>query len=403
MNLETLITPELWNAIQNSYEAENYTHAIKDAMSFVTDVLRDKSGLDGDGVKLVGAALGAGTGQTPKVTINRYQTETERDEQIGLREVLSGMYRLVRNTRAHERTDDTRETADTIVLFVDYLLGYLGKSQQSFIVQDFIESVTEPYFVEDQEYVDGLLQQIPVRKRFDTLIELWRVKMWGDLGSFKLVIRALFDQLTEPEAEDFLEMVSRDLLSAARGADATIIRAMLPTDCWPRLDRIARLRAEHMLVSLMTDAWYDADRDQCNQVASTWLRGITKYVLRKPPLRSVLLDHLTSDDFAYNDYVARFYISVLPEIFDTERSRNSCIAALCACVRRGNEFVKDRLIGAARKYPAEWNERIASKLEDLTDSDNPEIYLPDGTPFLGKFEAAANPVERTIEEDDIPF
>jgi len=48
VNLETHIKPELWTAIVSSYESENYTHAIKDAMSFVTEVLRDKSGLDGN-------------------------------------------------------------------------------------------------------------------------------------------------------------------------------------------------------------------------------------------------------------------------------------------------------------------------------------------------------------------
>jgi hypothetical protein len=65
MNLETQIKPELWEAIATSYQARNYTHAIKDAMSVITDTLRDKSGLDGDGDPLVGKALGFSDGKPP--------------------------------------------------------------------------------------------------------------------------------------------------------------------------------------------------------------------------------------------------------------------------------------------------------------------------------------------------
>jgi len=71
MNLETKISPELWNAVQESYESENFAHAIKDAMAFVTEVLRDKSGLDGDGVSLVGQALGFGQNKQPRIRVNK--------------------------------------------------------------------------------------------------------------------------------------------------------------------------------------------------------------------------------------------------------------------------------------------------------------------------------------------
>lgn len=95
-------------------------------MSFLTDVLRDKSGLDSDGRELVGAALGAGKGKLPRVQVNKLQTETERNIQMGLQELLKGMYSLVRNPRSHERVEDTKKTADTVILFLDYLLEFLG-------------------------------------------------------------------------------------------------------------------------------------------------------------------------------------------------------------------------------------------------------------------------------------
>ena len=82
MDLETHLKPELWAAIAHSYETGNYTHVIRDAMAVVTEVLRDKSGLDGDGDKLVGAALGFSQGKPPRIKINKLQTQTEQDMEI---------------------------------------------------------------------------------------------------------------------------------------------------------------------------------------------------------------------------------------------------------------------------------------------------------------------------------
>ena len=76
MNLQTLIRTDLWLAISNTYLAENYSHAILDSMHHLSNLLRDKTGVDGDGASLVGQALG---GDSPRLRLNKLQTETERN------------------------------------------------------------------------------------------------------------------------------------------------------------------------------------------------------------------------------------------------------------------------------------------------------------------------------------
>lgn len=61
LNLRTQISERLWEAIAGAYDAGNYAHAVLESMHVVTTVLRDKSGLDGDGNQLVGRALGVTT------------------------------------------------------------------------------------------------------------------------------------------------------------------------------------------------------------------------------------------------------------------------------------------------------------------------------------------------------
>ena len=143
MNLQTHIKSDLWLAIQSTYEAGNYSHAILDAIHYLSNILREKTGADGDGKSLVGQALG---GDSPRLRINRLQTETERNEQQGIESILRGMYQAIRNPRSHEQIVDKQETADAIIYFIDYLLIIIEKSEEPFVISKFMNCVFDPDF-----------------------------------------------------------------------------------------------------------------------------------------------------------------------------------------------------------------------------------------------------------------
>ncbi len=88
MNLETRLDARPWAAVQVSYEKRNYTNAILDSIYLLTDVIRQKSGLEGDGAALVGQALG---GTAPKLKLNKLQTESDRNIQSGVEQLLRGV------------------------------------------------------------------------------------------------------------------------------------------------------------------------------------------------------------------------------------------------------------------------------------------------------------------------
>jgi uncharacterized protein (TIGR02391 family) len=400
MNLETHIEPSLWAAIRDSYRAGNYTHTIMDAISVVTEVLRDRSGLDGDGYTLAGRALGFGKDKSPNLCINKLQTKTEQDMQKGLMLLLQGMYTFVRNPRSHERMDDDKATADAIVFFIDYLLSFLGRSQQSFLIQDFVERVTEPHFVRDREYVAGLVDQIPARKRGDTLIGLYRNWTWKEAEQYRMVTEEILSRATEGEIQHLLAAISDDLSTADAPSSITLVLAILPAHLWPEIERITRLRAEHMLLEALRDAWYIPSTGRTNTKPAAWISRIDEYYLRKGHLREVIIGKLRREDFDHHNFIAKFLMNSLPTIFTTDEQRLACVDGLADCVRSGNEFVKDRLIDwVLSECPKEWANALAANLQDLTDAEVPEVYLLDGTPFLGKFTPQANPVG----EEEIPF
>jgi uncharacterized protein (TIGR02391 family) len=64
---------------------------------------------------LVGQAFG---GKTPKLRVNKLQTESDQDIQKGTENLLLGLYQSIRNPRSHGKLTDTKEDADAIILFI---------------------------------------------------------------------------------------------------------------------------------------------------------------------------------------------------------------------------------------------------------------------------------------------
>lgn len=109
MNLQSEISPELWATISQSYQARHYSNTITDAVHYLSELIREKAGVDGDGSSLIGQAFG---GDNPKLQINRLQTESEKNEQKGFQELLRGIYTGIRNPRSHGHRIDTPKTTD---------------------------------------------------------------------------------------------------------------------------------------------------------------------------------------------------------------------------------------------------------------------------------------------------
>ena len=132
MEIQKEIEPELYEAIKIHYEAGLYSNAILDAIKELTELIREKAKLDGDGANLVGQAFG---GTSPPIKISPMQKASEVDEQRGFEQLLRGLYIGIRNPRTHEIYTDKKDSCDAIVLFVNYLISII-RSTHSFFVLD---------------------------------------------------------------------------------------------------------------------------------------------------------------------------------------------------------------------------------------------------------------------------
>lgn len=93
------VHPDVLRFCREELLADNYFHAVLEAVKSVMDKLRERTGLTDDGNALVERALG---GDRPMLAINPLQTKSEISEQKGFAYLVRGTVGMFRNPAAHE-------------------------------------------------------------------------------------------------------------------------------------------------------------------------------------------------------------------------------------------------------------------------------------------------------------
>lgn len=392
MNLQTHVSDALWSAIESAYQAQNYSHAILEATYYLSALIRDRAGVDGDGASLVGQALG---GEAPRLKLNALQTESEKNVQKGYEQILRGIYLGIRNPRSHEQATDTKETADAIIHFLGHVIQLLSASKETFTIDSFVERVFDSEFVESQRYAELIIAEIPKLRLADAAIALFRSRRRGELRKLRFLILSLVSALSTTQLDIYLGVVGDEFRTTK---DDGVIRTslqLLTPEVWPKLPELPRLRVENKLISGIRVGEV-LDTGKTTQPLSTWANDFLKAFTLKTDAASALMYRLESIDPAARHYVAKFFMRNLPEVVSTPNQTTRCINAIVAAVRLEDENVKSGLITWVRSYPTEWQTKLAEALKDKTEPDNAAVYFDDGTPFL------ASPAKDEFD-DDIPF
>lgn len=90
-------------------------HACLEATKSIFDRLRILAGASGDGAALVDATLALGKSGVPMLAINSLGTQTEKDEQTGLANLVKGLNGLYRNPTAHDPRLNRKITDDELL------------------------------------------------------------------------------------------------------------------------------------------------------------------------------------------------------------------------------------------------------------------------------------------------
>lgn len=108
--------------------ADNYFHAVQEAVKSVGDKIRNKTGLTDDGGVLVDRAFG---GDPPLIAINARRTASEKSEQSGFANLVKGAFGMFRNPTAHEARihwDMSKADAEDLLTIVSLIHRRLDAS-----------------------------------------------------------------------------------------------------------------------------------------------------------------------------------------------------------------------------------------------------------------------------------
>jgi len=188
--------------------------------------VRERTGLESDGVALVGQAFG---GNAPKLKVSPLQTESDWNVQRELKQLLRGMYQTVRNPRSHGKISDSEDDSQAIILFVNYLVKLIGQSKSPFSKTEFVSRVFDPDFVASERYSDLLASEIPAKKRLEVFFDVYRDKLDGKGENLKFFFAALLKQLDDEDKNQFMSVSLKNFSRLMTiGLSRSLFRHLIP-------------------------------------------------------------------------------------------------------------------------------------------------------------------------------
>ncbi len=95
------VHPDVLKFCRAELVRNNYFHTVLEATKSVAEKIRQRSGLTTDGSQLVDDAFALGKTGIPHLAFNSLRTDTERNEQNGMINLMKGMFSAFRNPTAH--------------------------------------------------------------------------------------------------------------------------------------------------------------------------------------------------------------------------------------------------------------------------------------------------------------
>lgn len=307
---------ELYQRINPEYEAGNYSSAIKTAILFLTEEIRERTDLDIDGDTLVTKALSV---NNPLIKINKLETETDKSEQIGYMLMLQGLYKAIRNPRNHNLSEDNRETCDDLLIMINYFLKLIKKSKTKFDFIEFCGILKDKYFDCSQKYSSEIIKIIPIdklnevsQKLIEKLDEMPYENVAWTLFSIKEIIK-------DEKLISFIGLIDSSLFKTD---NINLIRAstIILRNDWEKLSKPTKIRIEKILMNAFRnmEIIYETDTDRYgNYTNYSYLDedGITASYLRfisykhTETIKFYNVKSIIEDKFAMGDEYIEFILS----------------------------------------------------------------------------------------------
>jgi len=337
-------------------------------MHFLSDTLREKAGVESDGVALTGEALG---GKSPRIKVNKLQSDSDWNIQRGVEQIVRGLYQAVRNPRSHERLNDNETDAQAIVLFVGYITNIIDHSKSPFSVESFGARVLDPDFLAQPRYAELLVKEIPPRQRLNVFYEIYRKKETGKGENLSLFFETLLQELGEDEKEEISQAIS-DELKITDSETAIRLTIQCFHSMWGRIAEVAKLRIENRLIRSIKEGQYFDGRCITGGLG-TWAPRIFPHAILKNEMLSTIISKLYSDEEEQQDYVLHYLVTGINDLFDQPNGwiERPFLEGLRREDRRFFNAAESMMFGSMKK----WSARLQQAVQEFKTL-HPEDDIP---------------------------
>lgn len=383
MELQKEIAPELHGAIKVHYDAGLYSNAIIDAMKVLTELIRTKSKLDGDGANLIGQAFG---GNAPPIKISPMQKISEIDEQRGFEQLLRGLYIGIRNPRTHENYTDKKDECNAIILFVNHLINVINSARSFFVLEDFKKRIFDPLFVEKSEYAELLVAEIPQDELVSVAISILQDRNQGDAKKLGYFFDAIFNKAEIEQQQLVMKVFSNELKIAQSDSEIIGLIRFINSPLWSMIDEDTKLRIENRIISSVKEG-YLIDGKCKKGALGTWGNSLGQYFKLKRDLARALIDLLQPNWYTQN-YVGEYYLAYLDTIIEGNRLIESCCENLAYATLGNNaKVLKAELSKYFSSLPKKWR----------------ELYLEKALRYKDRDKDYFNKLHKLKDVDSVPF
>jgi len=356
----------LIEAVSERIEGGHYSDAILAAFRHLTDVLREKSGFEGDGAQLAGQALG---GTTPVIKLNPLRSTSEKDEQKGIEQLIRGLYMAIRNPRSHENLQDTEDFCIRVLLMVDTILSYLDRDLSGFRVDEFVDRIFDPHFVSTVEYAEVLVSAVPQSEALEVFRLAFSRRSEGKGDEIKHVFHALYEKMPSGDVSIAMQIISDDLRKETETKEIAKVFRMIREDMWELLADDVRLRTENLVIGELRKGRYNAYGGLQSGGLGSWGNRFGRYFKLRKELAAAIIEKLHIDWYTQN-YIGTYYMNSLPLIIRGPEGLEKAAEAIAHAVLVNKAtVVRQRLKEACANYPDRWKEVLRVALQENADSD----------------------------------
>lgn len=340
MDLKGNIREDLWKSIEAHYERNDYTESIRDAIYHMCEIIREKSGFyDKDGTTLVETAL---MGKDPVVLVNKNETKTEKDIQQGIANSIKGIMQFIRNPMSHEKKIYSQKEAIAIILYIDYLINILDHSGGKTKIDNIKELLFDEDFTATEQYAKLLLREVPSKKRYDLLLDLFydRAAMPQDkLANF---INVLFNSLTKAEKEEFYHTVSINLMKCKNDFELRMYCHYFMDFTYEFIDELARLRMEDLFLKAIrkgeliytNDDWFSNSEGSL----ATWINDKVNMLSNKGDIVEQLFWKIEAGGNS-KEYVFEYFLECIQGYFENGEVRTWNVNIIKKRLNKADETV----------------------------------------------------------------